>query len=117
MSTDTASQTEAVLGHHLESFGSKDVNAIMEDYAEDSVLVTQDASFEGIAAIRGFFEAFMPGITPEILANFTMDRQVVHGELAYIVWNAGNLIPLGTDTFVIRNGKIKFQTFAAYMSS
>ena len=117
MSTNTASQTEAVLGHHLESFGTKDVNAIMEDFAEDSVLVTPDASFEGLAAIRGFFEAFMPGITPEILANFTMDRQVVHGELAYIVWNAGSSILLGTDTFVVRDGKIKYQTFAAYMGS
>jgi ketosteroid isomerase-like protein len=117
MSTDTASQTEAVLGHHLESFGAKDVNGIMEDFAEDSVLVTPDASFEGLTAIRGFFDAFMPAVTPELLANYVMDRQVVHGELAYIVWNSGSTIPLGTDTFIVRNGKIKYQTFAAYMGS
>ncbi len=117
MSIDIETQTEAVLGHHLESFGATDLEAIMEDFAEDSVVVTPDASFEGLAAIRGLYEAALPIFTSEMLANYTMDRQAVHGELAYILWNTGSSIPLGTDTFIVRNGKIKYQTFALYMGS
>ncbi len=46
---------------------------------------------------------------------FTMVRQDVEGDVAYIVWAAGDFAPLGTDTFVIRGGKIVLQTFAAYV--
>ncbi len=40
----------------------------------------------------------------------------MHGEVAYIVWSAetaDNAYELGTDTFVVRDGKIVAQTFAA----
>jgi hypothetical protein len=36
----------------------------------------------------------------------------VDGKIAYITWSAGADIPLGTDTFVVDNGKIVSQTFA-----
>ena len=40
---------------------------------------------------------------------------VVEGDYAYIVWKADtpdNLFEFGSDTFVIRNGKIVAQAFA-----
>ena len=114
MSTDTGDHTEGVLNHHLESVETKNLDAIMQDYDEDSILVTPDVSIEGLDGIRGFFEAFLPGLTPGIMANFAVDRAAIHDELAYIIWNAGDEIPLGTGTFIVQNGKIKFQTFAAY---
>ncbi|MEM7536720.1 MAG: hypothetical protein AAF639_31355 [Chloroflexota bacterium] len=36
---------EAVLTHHLEGFSSGDVDMVMEDYTEDSVLIMPDATF------------------------------------------------------------------------
>ena len=39
MITNTA-QTEAVLGHHLESFVATELDAITSDYTEDFVLNT-----------------------------------------------------------------------------
>ncbi len=115
MTTNIATQTEAVLNHHLESIVAKDVSAIMQDYTEDSVLFTPDGPVAGIGALTTFFENFVPVLTPEILKSFTLARRDVDGELAYILWSAGTAIPLGTDTFVVKDGKIKFQTFAAYM--
>jgi hypothetical protein len=47
-----------------------------------------------------------------------MRRQEVHGEIAYIVWKADTPsldVPLGTDTFVVRDGKIVVQTFAGQL--
>ena len=35
------------------------------------------------------------------------------GEVAYILWEKRPLIAQATDTFVVRNGKILFQTFTA----
>jgi len=122
MATGTTKQTEAVLAHHMEAIVAKDADGILEDFTENSVLFTPDGKVEGLTALRGFFEPFVAGSIDELLAGFQMDRQEVHGEevhgeLAYIVWNAGSIIRLGTDTIIVQNGKIKYQTFAAYMGS
>jgi hypothetical protein len=48
-----------------------------------------------------------------------MDKMIIENELAYIVWHAKTPtieIPLGTDTFIIKSGKIKRQTFAAVIN-
>ena len=82
MATGTTKQTEAVLVHHMEVSVAKDVDGILEDFTEDSVLFTLDGKVEGLTASRGFFEPYVAGLTDELLASFQMDRQEVHGELA-----------------------------------
>ena len=45
-----------------------------------------------------------------------MHQQCVEGDYAYILWNAetaDNYYDAATDTFVVRNGKIVAQSFAA----
>lgn len=69
--------------------------------------------------MRGLFEAFFaefakPG------ASFDMKKQIVEGETAYIVWSAetaDNVYELGTDTFVVRDGKIIVHSFTAKVVS
>ena len=110
-----AASTEEVLNHHLQAFGEGNLEAILEDYNEDSIICTQEGLLEGLNGITPFFEAFFaefakPG------ASFGMDQQIVRGELAYIAWHAESAdqhYDLGTDTFIVRNGKIVAQTFAA----
>ena len=46
--------------------------------------------------------------------NFSLRSLRVDGNIAYITWSVGSDIPLGTDTFVVDNGKIVSQTFAMY---
>ena len=55
--------TAATLGHHLQAFG-EGVEAIMADYTNDSVLITPDATYRGLAEIRDFFTAFV-GVYPK----------------------------------------------------
>ena len=67
---------------------------------------------------RGLFEQLFaefakPG------ASFEMLRQEVDGDVAYIVWRAetaDHRYELGTDTYIVQNGKIVTQTFAAKVS-
>ena len=89
----------------------------MQDFAEDSVVVTSDATYRGLGEIRTFFTAFLGALPEGIWDAFKMTRQEVTGELAYILWEAKPWILLGTDTLVVRNGKIIFQTFASYAAS
>ena len=78
--------------------------------------MTPDATHRGLTEIRAFFTAFVEALPEGIWDAFTMKRQEVAGEVAYILWEANPWFPLGTDTFVVRDGKILFQTFAAYIA-
>ena len=108
-------QTEKLLTHHLQAFGEGNVDAVMEDYREDSVLITPDGALNGLAEIRPLFENFLSNVLPPGSTDFVMKQQVIQGEIAYILWSASSSthnIPMATDTFVIRDGKIVAQTFA-----
>ena len=110
------SSTEEVLNHHIESFGGGDLEALMSDYTDDSIIETQAGQLKGLDAIRGMFagmfEEFSKGES-----SFEMPRSSVEGDHAFIVWSAqteDNDYHLGSDTFFIQNGKIAYQTFVAY---
>jgi hypothetical protein len=111
-----STSTHAVLENHLKAFG-EGIEAILADYTNDSIVITPDATYRGLAEIRDFFTAFVEALPEGLWDAFTMKRQEVVGEVAYILWEANPWFPLGTDTFVVREGKIAFQTFAAYAKS
>ena len=111
-----AEQTAAILTHHLEAFGAGDVDRLLSDYTEDSVIITPDGVLRGLDQLRPLFEHFVTEIAPPGEYEIELTQQVIDGETAYITWkleSAGYSIPFGTDTFVIRDGKIMTQTFAA----
>ena len=109
--------TQAVLEHHFQSILAADVDAIMEDFTDNSVLVTQDATVRGRVELRSFFTEFVALLTPEFMADFKLSKQEIHDDVAYIAWSVGDAIPMGTDTFVITDGKIRVQTATVYTPS
>ena len=48
---------------------------------------------------------------PELIQAIEGVRQEIQDEIAYVVWKADPAIKVGTDTFLIRDGKILTQTF------
>lgn len=105
--------TAQVLDSHLGSFANG-IDAILADYDEGSVLITPDRTFRGIGEIRGFFDAFLKGATPEFWAAFTLEAKIVEGDVAYITWSSEPAIALATDTLVVRDGIIAAQTFTSF---
>jgi ketosteroid isomerase-like protein len=111
--------TEAVLNHHLEAFDSGNLDTLLSDYAPDAVLLTPTGTLQGHAQIRPVLQSLLEDIF-QSATQFTMLQQTVEGEVAYIVWSAESeryRVPLATDTYLIRNGKIVLQTFAAQMQA
>jgi hypothetical protein len=106
-----STQTETVLLRHLQA-ASTGVDAVMADYADTSVVITDDGVYRGLAEIRGLFSALLDGASRGFVSSLTMSRQEVVGEVAFIVWNALPWFHHVTDTFVIRNDKILIQTFS-----
>ncbi len=114
MASEQALSTEQVLLHHLEAF-DKGVDAILADYAPDCVLLTAKGPLRGHEQIRTVFQWLLDNVFTAG-SSFKMIRQLVEGEIAYIVWSAESekyRIPLASDTYLIRDGKIAIQTFAA----
>ena len=105
--------TQDVLDNHLKSFLELDLERILSDYAPGAVLFTPGGPLRG-PAIREFFTGLLAEFgKPGTL--FSMDAQFIEGDFAYILWTgetAENVYELGTDTFVVREGKIAVQSFA-----
>jgi ketosteroid isomerase-like protein len=105
--------TKDVVDRHLKCFGEGDLKGILSDYAPGAVLFTADGQLRGADAIRPLFQAMIaefgkPG------AVFRMKQYFVDGDYAYILWTAetaDNVYEFGTDTFVVRDGKIVAQSF------
>jgi len=107
--------TRQVLEHHLAAFGVGDLEGILSDYADDSIMISPDGPLKGRAAIRGFFEGVLASLFKPGTYQFTMDTLHVVEDVAYLVWHAhceGVDIVFASDTFLIRNGKIAVQTYA-----
>jgi len=106
-------KTKEILDHHLTVFTRNDLDDTMEDYTEESFLITPDGTFKGLAEIRKNFEnAFK--VLPKDSMTFTVKQTVIVQDLAYIIWEARTPkldFSFGTDTFIIRDGKIVEQTY------
>ena len=109
--------TAEVLDHHLAAFGAADVDEVMIDYADEAVFCTPDGPVRGAAAIREAFRRIFADVFPRAGSTLEMRQRFAEAEVAYIVWSAETptaRVPIGTDTFVVRNGKIVVHTFAAH---
>lgn len=106
--------TQQVLDHHWQTFRDNDLEGVMADYTEESILVTPDKTFRGLQEItenfKGAFAAF-----PKDSTEMTLKQSEVVGDIGYIIWSAKTpafTLSFGTDTFIIRDGKIIRQTYA-----
>ncbi len=105
--------TQEVLDHHLGAF-NQGLDSILSDYNDDSCVISQQGSFHGLSDIRDFFTAYIKGMPEGMMDAFNVTESIVDEEIAYITWEALPWFPLGTDTFVIREGRIRYQTFAVH---
>ena len=107
--------TSEVVDRHMKSFAERDLDGVLADYSPDAVLFTPGRQLKGLGDLKPFFQGFLaefakPG------ASFSMRERSADGDYAYILWSAesaDNCYELATDTFVVRNGKIVAQSFAA----
>ena len=117
MSNTGTEETNAVLDNHLASAKRGDLEGLLSDFSEDSVLFLPQGPVRGMAALRGFYNELLTRPPSGFPEAFELLRREVDGEVAYIVWKAEPGVRLATDTFIVRGRKIKVQTFAAYLAA
>ncbi|HET7419654.1 MAG TPA: SgcJ/EcaC family oxidoreductase [Candidatus Dormibacteraeota bacterium] len=114
MSTQV-SATRQVFDHHVGALLSGDLDGVVADYTDESVIIGPEGVLKGRESIREMFAGlfatlFRPG-------TFTVVPDVVHvdGEAAFVIWHAncvGADVVFAADTFIVKEGKITLQTFA-----
>lgn len=115
--TTASNSTERIIMHHLSSFQNNNLEAMMSDYTDESVLVTQEETYTGHEQIKVFFANLITHF-PKQKSSLNLDKMVVIDRLGYIVWYADTpslAVFLGTHTFVIKDDKINQQTFCGQM--
>ena len=107
----TSEETQTVIDRHLAALESGDIDAVMDDYTDESVFIVNLGGVAvGRAAIRPFLEA--AGHVPGMVRTFSFTE----GDTHYVTWTADG-IAFGTDTLVVREGKIAVQTVALVLDS
>lgn len=102
---------EAIWNHHIAAWNKRDVKAITDDYSENSVVVVNNNLYKGKKEIEDLFLKLFS--TFDKATEHQIDEAVIIGKIIYITWRAkidGIYYPLGTDTFVVENGYIAYQT-------
>ncbi len=111
----TSAVTETVVRRHLQAFlEQQGVAAIVNDYADDARFLTEAVIYHGKQEIQGFFTDFIGALPAGAIDRFALRSMQVDGTIAYITWSVGDDIPLGTDTFVVDDGRIVAQSFAMH---
>jgi hypothetical protein len=113
----TITTTQDVLNHHLAAFIDGDIEEMLKDYTEDSVVWTADAEFKGKDAIAFFFGEVYK-IMPKGSTKLDVLQTFIKDGTAYIAWKGDSPfvnIPAAADTFVIKDEKIVIQAIGAHI--
>lgn len=93
----------------------------MKDYDENSVLITPDGKVnKGLKEISNTFDYALSEVFTLNVELYKI-QEVIQDEIVFLVYKVSNaatgemLMPFAVDTFVIKDGKIRYQTVAAQM--
>ena len=109
---------EKFAADRLAAFGSGNAAALVAQYRPDAVVITPMGVLNEPAQIKGMIE----GIIAEFgqpSTKFELISQGAVGEVVTFVWKADtakNVYDLGAETYVLKDGMIAYQTFAAKMA-
>jgi ketosteroid isomerase-like protein len=101
---------QEVFAHHGKALGAGDLDAIVADYTDDSVLITPAGAARGKEGIRQAFGKLLDDLPN---AAWDLKTQVFAGDVLFLEWTADsstNRVDDGVDTFVFRDGSIWAQT-------
>lgn len=105
-----ARTSQEIFEHHVSALGAGDVDGVLEDYAEDALLITPQGAMRGKAAIREAFTGLL-GQLPD--ATWDIYTRIYEDDILFIEWSAiGRTARVtdGIDTFVFRGDHIRVQT-------
>ncbi|MGV0627665.1 nuclear transport factor 2 family protein [Mycolicibacter minnesotensis] len=102
---------QQIFDHHIEALIARDVDELLVDYADDSVLITAAGVAQGTAGIRAAFSQLSAALAD---AAFEIKSQTYHEDVLLLEWtlDAPAFAVDGVDTFVFGADSIRVQTIS-----
>lgn len=101
---------QEVFAHHGQALATGDLDEIVADYADDSVVITSAGVARGKDQIRQVFVKLLDDLPS---AAWDLKTQLFDGDVLFLEWaaeSADRRADDGVDTFVFRDGMIWAQT-------
>jgi len=102
------SVTKQIIEHHFTSFLKNDLEEVLSDYTEESIIITPGKEYRGLEEIRLLFvQAFKQ--YPRDHTSIIVDKLTAIGNMAYVVWHGETpefSVSFSTATYIIKKGKI-----------
>jgi len=91
---------QEVFQHHAEALGAGDLDAIVDDYSDDAVLITPDGVMRGKDGIR---EAFTQLLADLPNAGWELKTQIYEGDVLFLEWTA-DAAKTRVEEFIVESG-------------
>src|SRR5262245_28780928 len=118
-SAELSKETETVFTRRMEAAmkmfaGEASYDDVLAFHAEDFIWMSPAGTICGHDAARQYNAARVAQMPLGALSGLKIKQVEIYGEYVFIRFRT-DLIPFGTDTFIIRDGKVAFQSNALYV--
>ena len=97
---------EQIIQRHVDAGNKSDAAAMAADYADNAVVLQPGQAVQGRAAIQAMFGRLFGG--PQKV-TITPTKIWSDGDVGFVTWEANGGAIKGTDSFLVRGGKILVQ--------
>jgi len=99
-----------VFQHHFAALEAGDVEAVMADYNQHSVVITPGGVARGVGAIRQGVTMLLSALPR---ATWQLTTQIYDGNILFLRWAADSRnaeVKDGVETYIFKDGRILVQT-------
>lgn len=116
---DITEQTALVFAKRMEVVkkmfaGEASYDDVLAFHSTDFIWLSPSGPLQGHTAAREYSAQRMAVMPADAFKGMEIIRTHIVGEYAFLIFKT-ELIPFGTDTFIIRDGKVVFQSNAVYL--
>ena len=107
---------DEIFDHHLEVFGAGDMDGILSDYCDGSLMMYGEQTWHGLDGARDFFQMWLDDLIPAG-SEFCLTGRSASADMLYITWTAESdkyVFEFGTNTFIMKDDRIWRQSVATY---
>lgn len=102
---------QEIFDHHIHALVARDVDDLLADYTDDSVLITAAGVAQGRDGIRAAFSQLADALASAV---FDIKSKTYHGEILLLEWalDSPGFQVDGVDTFIFDDDSIRVQTIS-----
>lgn len=103
---------ETIVECYIHAAPRCDMDLLLSYYHDDVLMLTPEGAKHGKMQARIFLTQFYSNPPHGYPENFQLIRKDIDSDYAYLLWSAGEALPMVNDVLHIKNGKVAMHSFA-----